>query len=55
MYQVNYVHSQSSLTPISVTKKHKEHFTAGAPKGYINNISHRPQRTLPTSWAATEI
>ena len=44
--QVNYMSTHSSLTPISVTKRHKEHLTAGAPKGYISNISHRPQCTF---------
>jgi hypothetical protein len=42
-------------SPISVTKRHNEHLTAGAPKGYINNVAQCPQCTLPTSWAATNI
>jgi hypothetical protein len=55
MYIINYVCRQSSLTSISVMKRHKEHLTAGDPKGYINSIPHRPQRTLPTSCAAIQI
>ena len=41
------------LTPISVTKRQLEHLTAGAPKGYINSVSHWPQYTLPT-WCSAK-